>query len=187
MNKKKKLINYIDKSAGIITVKEVEKLGIQRQYLTELVKENKLERVARGIYLRPDSFDDEMYRLQARNQRAIYSHETALYLHDLTDRDPIYWSVTVPQGYNATHLREQGISVYTINDKLYNIGVEELQTIYGWPIKAYNKEKTICDLFRNKNNTDPATLIESIKRYLKLKDKNIPTLLRYAKYVEILL
>lgn len=50
-----------------------------------------------------------MYRIQAKNQRIIFSHETALYLHDLTDRDPIELSVTIPYGYNATHLRDEGI------------------------------------------------------------------------------
>ena len=149
------------------------------------------------VYLTPDTFDDEMYRLQAKNQRAIFSHETALYLHDLTDRDPIEWSVTVPYGYNATHLRNEGVKVYTVKKSLYQMGVTELRTIYGRPIKAYNKERTICDIIRNRNNMDIAILNEAIKRYLDTKDKNIPLLLRYAKelgvqnylrkYMEILL
>lgn len=185
MGKKNKLINFINKSDGIITVKNAEAIGIQRQYLATLAKENKLERVAQGVYLRPDSFDDEMYRIQLKNQRIIYSHETALYLHDLTDRDPIYWSATVPKGYNATHLRQQGISIYTTQKNFYKMGVVEASTIYGRPVKAYNKEKTICDLFRNKNNTDKAVLIESVKRYLSLKEKNIPLLLRYAKHLSV--
>lgn len=107
----------------------VEEAGIPRQYLNILVKENKLERVAHGVYLTPVTFDDEMYRLQAKNQRAIFSHETALYLHDLTDRDPIEWSVTVPYGYNATHLRNEGVKVCTVKKPLYQMGVTELRTI----------------------------------------------------------
>ena len=56
-----------------------------------------------------------------------------------------------------------------------------MKTIYGRPIKAYNKERTICDIVRNRNNMDVAILNDSIKRYLNLKDSNIPLLLRYAK------
>ena len=138
-----------------------------------------------------------MYRIQAKNQRIIFSHETALYLHDLTDRDPIEWSVTIPYGYNATHLRDEGIKVYTVKKSLYQMGVVELKTIYGRDIKAYNKERTICDIVRNRNNMDVGILNEAIKRYLSSKDKNIPLLMRYAEeldvqnilrnYVEILL
>ena len=197
MNYQDKLARLIDVKDGLIFTKEVEEAGIPRQYLNILVKENKLERVAHGVYLTPDTFDDEMYILQAKNQRAIFSHETALYLHDLIDRDPIEWSVTVPYGYNATHLRNEGVKVCTVKKPLYQMGVTELRTIYGRPIKAYNKERTICDIIRNRNNMDIAILNEAIKRYLGTKAKNIPLLLRYAKelgvqnylrkYMEILL
>ena len=40
--------------------------------------------------------------------------ETALYLHDLTDRDPIEWVVTLPSGYNGSKLKEIGMKVYFI-------------------------------------------------------------------------
>ncbi len=197
MGYQNKLEKLIEDKDGLILTKEVVEAGVPRQYLNIFVRENKLERVAHGVYLTPDTFDDEMYRLQAKNQRAIFSHETALYLHDLTDRDPIEWSVTVPYGYNATHLREDGVKVYTVKRDLYQLGVMELDTVYGRPVKAYNKERTICDIIRNRNNMDIAILNEAVKRYLDTKDKNIPQLLRYAEklgvlnvarnYVEILL
>jgi predicted transcriptional regulator of viral defense system len=145
-----KLERLIEDRDGLILTKEVVAAGVPRQYLNIFVRENRLERVAHGVYLTPDTFDDEMYRLQARNQRTIFSHETALYLHDLTDRDPIEWSVTVPYGYNATHLRAEGVKVYAVKKALHQMGVMELKTIYGRPIKAYNKERTICDIIRNR-------------------------------------
>jgi predicted transcriptional regulator of viral defense system len=180
-----KLEELIDSKDGLILTKEVEEAGIPRQYLSIFVKENMLERVNQGVYLTPDTFDDEMYRIQARNTKAIFSHETALYLHDLTDRDPIEWSVTVPYGYNATHLKDEGISVYTVKKSLHQMGLAEMQTVYNRAIRAYDKERTICDIVRNRNNMDIAILNNSIKRYLSLKDKNIPLLLRYAKELSV--
>lgn len=197
MNYQDKLEKLIDDKNGIILTKEVVEAGIAREYLNVLLKENKLERVAHGVYVTPDAFDDEMYILQARNQRIVFSHETALYLHDLTDRDPLEWSVTIPYGYNATHLRDDGIKVYTVKKELHQLGATELETQFGRVIKAYNKERTICDILRNRNNMDIAILNDGVKRYLSSKDKNIPLLMRYAekldiqntlrKYVEILL
>lgn len=185
MNYQDKLEKLIETKDGLILTREVEAAGISRQYLNILLKEKKLERVAHGVYLTPDAFDDEMYRIQAKNQRIIFSHETALYLHDLTDRDPIEWSVTIPYGYNATHLRDEGIKVYTVKKSLYQMGVVELKTIYGRDIKAYNKERTICDIVRNRNNMDVGILNEAVKRYLSSKDKNIPLLMRYAEELDI--
>lgn len=185
MNYQDKLERLIETKDGLILTREVEAAGISRQYLNILLKEKKLERVAHGVYLTPDAFDDEMYRIQAKNQRIIFSHETALYLHDLTDRDPIEWSVTIPYGYNATHLRDEGIKVYTVKKTLHQMGVIELKTIYGRNIKAYNKERTICDIVRNRNNMDVGILNEAVKRYLNSKDKNIPLLMRYAEELDI--
>lgn len=194
---KDKLEELVTERSGLIFTKEVEEAGIPRHYLTVLTKEKKLKRISHGVYLAPDAFDDEMYRLQAKNQRIIFSHETSLYLHDLTDQDPLEWSVTVPFGYNASHLKEEGVKVYTVKKPLHQMGVTELKTAYKRPIKAYNKERTICDIIRNRSNTDIAVLNDAIKRYLNFKDRNIPLLLRYAKelgvqniarkYLEILL
>ena len=185
MNYRAQLNKLIKKKNGLLLAKEVDAKNVPRHYLTLFVKENKLERVSRGVYLAPGTFDDEMYRLQAKNRRIIFSHETALYLHDLTDRDPIEWSVTVPYGYNATHLRKAGVKVYTVKKELYQMGVAEGETLYGRPINIYNKERTVCDIVRNRNNMDVAILNDAIRRYLKQKDKNIPLLLRYAGKLNI--
>jgi len=185
MNYQDKLEKLIKDKNGLILTKQVVEAGISREYLNLLLKENKLERIAHGVYLTPDAFDDEMYRLQARNERAIFSHETALYLHDLTDRDPLQWTVTVPAGYNSSHLKDEGIKVYSIKKSLHQMGVIEMKTQFGREIKAYNKERTICDLARNRNNMDIAILNDGIKRYLESKDKNIPLLMRYAEKLDI--
>lgn len=185
MNHKEKLEKLIKDKNGLILTKEVVEAGIPSEYLSILLKENKIERIARGVYLIPDAFDDEMYRIQARNQRVIFSHETALYLHDLTDRDPLEWSVTVAAGYNGTHLRNDGIKVYTVKKELHQLGATSLKTQFGRDIIAYNKERTICDILRNRNNMDIAILNDGIRRYLSSKDKNIPLLMRYAEELRV--
>lgn len=185
MDYKESLEKLIDGKDGLITTREVEEQGIPRYYLTEFTREGKLERVAHGVYLTSDAFDDELYRLQARSKRIIFSHETALYLHELTDRDPFEWSVTVPRGYNGSNLRDEGIRVYTVKKEVFKMGVIELKTTYGRPIKVYDRERTICDIIRNRNNMDTAILNEGIKRYIDSRDRNIPLLLRYANELDV--
>lgn len=185
MNYKEKLEELIIEKDGLIITKEVERLGIPRYYLTLFTREGRLERVAQGVYLTLDAFDDEMYRLQVRSKRIIFSHETALYLQGLTDRDPLEWSVTVPRGYNATNLRDEGIKVYTVKNENFEMGITELRTSFGRPVKVYDKERTICDIIRNRNNMDIAILNEAIKRYIESEYRNIPQLLRYAKELDV--
>ena len=169
----------------IITTKEVEKSGIPRHYLTLFVREGLLERVSQGIYVKPDVFEDDMYILQMKSQKVIFSHETALILHELTDRIPIDCSVTVPYGYNGSSLRKSGVVVHSVKKQLHLMGTTEVETTFGRKVIAYNKERTICDIIRNRNNMDVAVLNEAIKMYLRSKDKNISLLLKYAEELRV--
>lgn len=191
------LLNLITEQNGLILTRDVEAVGIPRYYLTVLAREGLIERISHGIYASPEAFDDELYMLQARSPQLIFSHETALYLHDLTDRDPIMYSVTVPVGYHNQLLTDNGLQVYTVKKEWHKLGVTETTTAYGRPIHLYNAERTLCDLFRKRNKVDTDLLNDGMKRYLARKDKNVPQLLRYAEqfrvsspirtYVEILL
>ncbi len=126
-----------------------------------------------------------MYHLQAKSSKVIFSHETALYLHDLTDRDPLKWSVTIPAGYNGWRLRKAGIRVHSVKKELYTLGIAKAKTLYGRPILSYNMERTVCDIVRNRNRMDMSVVNEAIKRYVAGKDKNIPQLMRYAKELNV--
>lgn len=191
------LLDLMNKQDGLILTRDAEAAGIPRHYLTLLAREGVIERVGHGIYVSPEAFEDDLYMLQARSPQLIFSHETALYLHDLTDRDPLSYSVTVPMGYHNRLLTEMDLQVYTVKKEWHALGITETVTVYGRPIRLYNAERTLCDMFRQRNKVDADLLNDSMKRYLLRKDKNVPLLLRYAeqlrvsspirKYVEILL
>ncbi len=185
MGHKEKLMELIEKKNGLLLTKDAEEEGIPRKYLSIFSKEGLLERVAHGVYLSPDAFEDKMYIMQARVSKAIFSHETALYLHDLTDRDPIELSVTVPDGYNTSNLKDKGIKVHKIKKELHEVGVIQLKTVFNRSIRVYDKERTICDIIRNRNNMDIAILNDALKRYMRDKEKNIHRLLKYAKELRI--
>ncbi|HJA91995.1 MAG TPA: hypothetical protein H9717_02560 [Candidatus Eisenbergiella merdipullorum] len=47
-----------------------------------------MEKAAHGIYVSADTLADEMYLVQAQFPKAIYPHDAALYLHDLSESEP---------------------------------------------------------------------------------------------------
>ena len=99
MDYQEELKKLINKNNGIIMSEDLKEYNIPRQYLSLFLKEDKLEKVERGVYTTPETFNDEMYILQQKNKRIIFSHETSLFLHDLVDRDPLNYIVTVPYGF----------------------------------------------------------------------------------------
>lgn len=179
------LENLISHSKGVVTSKDADAYGIHREYLREFVKLGKLERVSHGLYITPTMWEDKMLIYQLRREKLIYSHETALYLHNLTDRDPITYSVTVPAGYNTSKLNQDGLIVHTIKKELHTLGVSTATTIFGNNVRVYDKERTICDILRDRNHQDATTVSESLKKYVSQKDKDINKLMRYAGLMRI--
>jgi hypothetical protein len=55
-----------------------------------------------------------MYIEQLRRPKIIYSHGTALYLHDLADCAPIKFSLSVPAGCNTKVFLSDGFKVFSV-------------------------------------------------------------------------
>jgi len=197
MSNARELEKIIKKHGGVITSKLVDDHNIHREYLRELIRQGKLERVAYGVYITPDVWEDKMLIQQLRRKKMIYSHGTALFLHDLTDREPLVYSVTVPDGYNTQMLKKEGLLVHVVKVELFELGVCNVKTVFGNIVKAYDPERTICDLIRDRNNQDPAIISEALKRYMAKKDKDLNKLIVFAEkfrvkkivntYLEVLL
>jgi predicted transcriptional regulator of viral defense system len=192
-----KLEYLINDNQCIITTKQIDAHGIHREYLRELVKRGKLERVRHGVYITPDMWEDKMLIHQLRKEKMIYSHETALFLHGLIDRDPLIYCVTVPTGYNTSKLKQDGLHVYTVKKELLELGMSTMQTIFGNAVKAYDMERTICDILRDRNNQDVALVSDALKKYIRKQEKDLNKLMRCAgllriekvlrRYLEVLL
>lgn len=93
------IMKMVKENNETITSAEVTKVGLSRWSLKILVDSGKLERSARGVYVLPEVWDDEMYNLQVQFKRGIFSGETALLLNDLTDltdRTPNRYQMTFP-------------------------------------------------------------------------------------------
>ncbi len=170
---------------GILLTSDLTKHGIPRTYLAILEKNGEIQRISRGVYSAADNMIDEMVSIQSRYKGAIFSHETALYLLELTDRTPLFYSVTVPATYNATSLKASGTKVYFVNRGVYLLGSASMKSPHGNDIKTFNLERTICDMLRNRNQMDIQFVNVALKKYAIHKDRNIDRLYNYAKRFRI--
>ncbi len=196
MKKKDQLLLLLKEGNGYIRTSDALVLDISAPYFYGFTKEQDLIRVARGMYKTKDAWDDELYVISALNRQVCFSHETALYLNDLMEREPFEMTVSAPRGYNAAHLRRRQIRVFQFEKDKYMLGKTELYTPFGNMVTVYDKERAICDLLRNKDNTDIQIFQAAFKLYFERQDKNIPLLMKYSrafniedsmrKYVEVL-
>lgn len=182
---------------GTLLTSDLAKFNIPRIYLSILEHNGEIERVSRGIYKLVASIEDEMFNFQARFKSSIYSHETALYLLDLTDRTPLFFSISVPVGYHSINLKQSGHKTFYVNRDLFDLGVITMKSPHGNEIRTTNLERTICDVLRSRNQLDIQFVNEALKKYVIRKDRNIDQLYYYAKqfriknivreYIEVLL
>ena len=107
IEKIKKLLQ--SSSDGILSAKEVTENGIHRGYLTKMLKNGDIVKVGSGLYMKSDDWEDELYILQKKFERGVFSHETALFLHGFTDRTPSKFTMTFPHGYTTKLLENENI------------------------------------------------------------------------------
>ena len=186
MGKFEEIDELVASGNGYLKTTQVVDNGISKHTLASYVSERGMEKVAHGIYLSQDGWQDPYYELMLNNGRIIFSHESALYLHGLMEREPRKINVTVPAGYNATHLRKKGVRVYQEKADVCSMGKDTVKTQYGNAVQAFDMDRTICDLIRRKQTVDVQVFQYAMKEYMKGKDKNIHNLRKYAKALGIL-
>jgi len=185
MNKKEKLLNILNENDGTITVNLLEEEGIEREYLSQLEKEGKIEKVERGVYIDVNNVDDRMFNAQYRFKKGIFSYGTALYLHNLTDRTPLKYTMTFPRKYNVTNAKIYGINTYSIVEDKYQIGKEEILSNLGNIVYVYSMERTLCDIVRKNSRLEKEIVINAFKKYVQRKDKKLNNLYNYAKNLKV--
>ncbi|MFA6075249.1 MAG: type IV toxin-antitoxin system AbiEi family antitoxin domain-containing protein [Negativicutes bacterium] len=197
MKKSKRVEDLLATNNGVLRASDTNGRAISRTHLSELHNEGVLERVARGIYTDAEKFEDEMQTLQIRYPKAVYSHDTALFLHGMCDRSPLRFSVTVMSGYHSAGLKQTGAKIYYIKKELYGEGLTTVPSLHGNELIVYDIERTICDIVRSRSKIDEQIFFDGLKMYASSPKKDLSKLARYAanygiekimrNYLEVLL
>jgi predicted transcriptional regulator of viral defense system len=183
---------------GYSSTGDISTAGIDRRYLRDLINEDTIEKIKQGLYRWKDvKFDveEELIAVSKIIPHGVICLVSALAYYELTTYTPGEYTVAVKRNYNIKLPNYPPIKLYYFSDKYYVDGVEKID-INGNIIKIYNIEKTICDCLRYEDKISKDIIVESIKEYVKRRDKNISKLMNYAtkekvrdviqKYIEVL-
>lgn len=185
MSDREKIKKMLEASEnGIITSAQVTEAGLHRNALQQLVKDGEIYRFGRGLYVRSNSWEDDLYLLQKKYGRGIYSHDTALYLLGYSDRTPAKYTMTFPKGYNAPSLKQETIIIKRVVPENYEFGQIQIKSPAGNLIRTYDLERTLCDILRG-NGSDIQIITDAMKRYAASGEKNIHKLMQYAERLRV--
>jgi predicted transcriptional regulator of viral defense system len=185
MNYMNELASIAKEHGGIIETKVAIAHGISKAMLSKLCKEDKIHRVAQGQYILPEDMQDELLSISKRSAQIIFSHETALFLHGISDRTPFEHTITVPSNYTPSVVTKAACKIYYIKPELFELGKTLLKTPAGNEVPAYDLERTVCDIIRSRNKIGTETFLAALKQYTASPKKNLNRLNDYAKQLRV--
>ena len=178
MKKIEILKKYIENNNGILLASDVSKLNIHKQYIKILCDEKYITKIEKGVYAKTEKNVNNFFLVQQRYKTGIFSHNTALYFYQLTDRTPLKYDLTFK---NNIRINNEIIAPHYIKNDKYEIGQTDMKIQDGTTIKIYDMERTIIDIVWHRNKIDLQIFNKAMNEYMKRKDKNLIKLSKYAK------
>jgi len=182
MDQYNSVVELARRNHGILLTKDIVQVGLHRGILTEMVEKNLLIREAKGLYTLADEMIDEYALIQARCPKGIFSHGTALFFHDMSDRVPNQISITVAQGTNTSLIKKQfgNLRFHYVKRDWIGIGCVSGISPQGAEVQYYDKERCICDIVRSKKEMDTQIFTQALKEYFSDSKNDLRKLLKYG-------
>jgi len=169
---------------GVITSNDIKQMGIDKKVITRLLADKQIERAEKGIYILPETIGDEYFN-KTYGKNAIYSHMTALYFHNLCNRVPMIYDITVTKKYYGVLDNDQKVLLHKVDKELLNLGKMKIKSPQGQDIDVYDIERCLCDCLKDKNTIASEYIKEAFNIYFKEMKKDTFKIMKYAKKLRI--
>jgi len=179
---KEEVIEIANNNNGYLYSKIVNKHKIPTAYITKLIREEKLEKVAKGVYITSKGLEDLYFINAVKYSKIVYSGESALFLNNISNKQFVENEVVIPYGSTAPKIDNYKVRVSRKDS--FNLGIIEIKTPFNNVVKSYDKERCICDLFLRPDYYDFEERIYAINEYKK-NYLNIKKLYKYAKELKV--
>ena len=181
-----KIMQYIG-AHGIVTPRDIEAVGLPRQYLVRLHHQGKLKRPGRGIYTLADAKVTERHsyaEVAKRVPKAAICLLSALAFHEITTQNPASVWIALPKGARKPALDSPSLRIVRLSGLSLTKGIENHQ-VDGVPVRVYSAAKTVADCFKFRNKIGLDIAIESLKDCLRQKRASISEIYRFAKVCRV--
>jgi predicted transcriptional regulator of viral defense system len=178
-------LDLLKNGNGYLSAKMAGENGVKPITLKRMEERGLVERVARGLYTGADIIPDPFFVAQYRCPQGVFSHETALFFHDFSDRTPFQLMMTISSGFNTRLISDSDMMIFYSKPKQAKLGAAEAITPYGLQVTAYDMERTLCDCLRSVDKLDKDLVLTALKRYMKDPAGDKTKLLDYASAFKI--
>jgi predicted transcriptional regulator of viral defense system len=181
-----RIIRYIGEH-GIVRPRDIEAIGLPRDYLLRLHRQGKLNRPTRGIYTLPGAEVTEHHsyaQVTKRVPEATVCLLSALAFHEITTQSPASIWIALPKGARKPALDSPSLRIVRLSGLSLTTGIENYQ-VDGVPVRVYSAAKTVADCFKFRNKIGLDVAIEALKDCLRQKRATINEIYGYAKVCRV--
>ncbi len=185
-NNMMKTMRYVGKH-GIVRPRDLEALGIPREYLLRLYRRGKLSRTGRGVYTLPDAAITERHSYAEVTKRvpgAVLCLLTALAFHEITTQNPSSIWIALEKGARTPALESPSLKITRLSGPSLTEGIET-HRVEGVSVRVYSAAKTVADCFKFRNKIGLDIAIEALRDCLSQRKASINDIYRYAKICRV--
>jgi predicted transcriptional regulator of viral defense system len=148
----------------LYTFRELEKILKSDYQIKKAIADGRIFRVEKGIYSQ-NQFVHPLDVVTKKYPHAVFTMDSAFYFHGLSDVIPGKMYLAVKR--NSTKINNPAIVPVFVTEKFLDIGKTQI-TFEGVTINAYNKERMLIELIRNKKSMAYDYYKEIIGSYRKI-------------------
>ena len=167
---------------GIFSVSDAAMHGMSRTSLSKAERAGEIERIARGIYRKPDAPHipyPEIEILLKRKTRFVVALQSALRLHNFTTAMPSSLWIALSRGGRVPSVDFPLDHVF-LSGASWTYGIQTIDS-HGLSIPVFSPAKTVADIFKFRNKIGLDAAIESLREGLRKNLFDVSELLGAAK------
>lgn len=171
----------------LVRPRDVEALGIAREFLLRLYRQGLLVRPARGVYALADSPVTEHHSLAVAAKlvpRGVVCLLSALRYHGLTTQDPHEIWMAIDFKARKPSVKVPALRVVRFSGRALVEGIDT-QPIEGVPVRIYGPAKTVADCFKSRNKIGIDVAIEALRDALRKRKATVDEIYRFAKVCRV--
>ena len=179
-------VQYVRQN-GIVRPRDIEAIGVPREYLLRLHHQGRLNRTGRGIYTLLDASVTERHsyaEVAKRVPEAVLCLLSALAFHEITTQNPASVWIALGKGARTPAIESPSLRVVRLTEPSLSEGIE-IHSVEGVTVRVYSTAKTVADCFKFRNKIGLDVAIEALKDCLHQKKATVNEIYRYAKICRV--
>jgi predicted transcriptional regulator of viral defense system len=172
---------------GVLRPRDLEKVGIPRTCLQDLLADGVLERPGRGLYTLADGNVTEKQSLVEACKRVPHGVAcllTALRFHELTTQAPFEVWLAIDEKARKPVVDHPPLRVVRFSGAALTTGVEE-HRISGVTVRVYGPAKTVADCFKYRNKIGLDVALEALRDCWQQRRATMDELWRVARVCRV--